>query len=62
MSNDATEPTGEIDDATEEKLESSTTDGAAAAGEYDAAQGSPGEGHPTGEGYPDEAPKADGLD
>lgn len=62
MSTQDPENTGRLDDATEEQEESSTTDGAAAEGEYDPAQGSPGQGHPVGEAYPDEAPKADGLD
>lgn len=35
------DPTGRIDDETEERVESSTTDGPAAEGEYDPAQGSP---------------------
>lgn len=49
------EATGRVDDATEEKLPSSTTEGAAAAGDYDPAQGSPAGGHPSGEAFPAEA-------
>jgi hypothetical protein len=53
---------GHLDDAQEQAEESSTTDGPAAAGEYDPAQGSPDSGeHPVGESYPDEATQyADG--
>lgn len=53
---------GRIDD---EALEAQTSDdeGAAAAGEYDPAQGSPGAGesagHPVGEDFPDEAVRYD---
>lgn len=59
MSSQDSENTGRLDDATEEQEESSTTDGPAAEGEYDPAQGSPAGGHPVGEAYPDEAPKAE---
>lgn len=59
MSSQDPESTGHLDDAAEEQEPSSTTDGAAAEGEYDPAQGSPGQGHPVGEDHPDEAPKAD---
>ncbi len=62
MSNDTPEATGRLDDAAEDAQPSSTTEGAAAEGEYDPAQGSPGPAHPVGEGFPDEAPKAEGLD
>lgn len=48
---------GRLDDSAEEEQESSTTDGPAAAGDYDPAQGSPGPAHPVGEGFPNEAPK-----
>ncbi|GAA0972503.1 hypothetical protein ENKNEFLB_04193 [Nocardioides aquaticus] len=59
MSSQDSENTGRLDDATEEQEESSTTDGPAAEGEYDPAQGSPAGAHPVGEAYPDEAPKAE---
>ena len=59
MSSQDSENTGRLDDATEEQEESSTTDGPAADGEYDPAQGSPSGAHPVGEAYPDEAPKAE---
>ena len=45
---------GRLDDDAEEQEESATTDGPAAAGEYDPAQGSPGQDHPVGEDFPDE--------
>lgn len=52
---DETKQTGHLDDDAEQAQESSTTEGAAAAGQYDAAQGSPdGGAHPTGETFPDE--------
>lgn len=56
---DGEENLGRVDDEAEEREESSTTEGAAAAGEYDPGQGSPGPGHPTGEAYPDEATRFD---
>lgn len=59
MSSQDAENTGRLDDSAEEQEPSSTTDGPAAEGEYDPAQGSPGQGHPVGEDYPDEAPKAE---
>ena len=59
MSSQDPENTGRLDDSAEEQEPSSTTDGPAADGEYDPAQGSPGQGHPVGEDYPDEAPKAE---
>ncbi len=59
MSSQDPEGTGRLDDAAEEKETSSTDGGAAAEGEYDPAQGSPGQGHPVGQDYPDEAPKAE---
>ena len=46
--------TGRLDDAAEEAEDSSTTQGPAAQGEYDPAQGSPGQPHPVGEDFPDE--------
>ncbi len=59
MSSQDPESTGRLDDAAEDQEPSSTTDGPAAEGEYDPAQGPPGQGHPVGEDYPDEAPKAE---
>lgn len=51
---------GRLDDDAEEQEPSSTTEGAAADGSYDPAQGSPGSGeHPVGEAYPDEAVRYD---
>ena len=50
---------GRLDDEQEERAESDTTDGAAAAGEYDPAQGSPEGGHPVGEAFPAEATRYD---
>ena len=52
--NDPEAATGRLDDEAEDREESSTTEGAAAQGEYDAAQGSPGDDHPVGEDFPDE--------
>jgi hypothetical protein len=51
--------TGRLDDAAEEQEPSSTTDGPAAEGSYDPAQGSPGGEHPVGQGFPDEAVRYD---
>ena len=59
MTNDSPENLGRLDDEQEERESSSTTDGPAAEGEYDPAQGSPGGGHPTGESFPDEAVRYD---
>jgi hypothetical protein len=53
------ESLGRLDDQAEDAQESSTTDGPAAAGDYDAAQGSPGQDHPVGEDFPDEAVRYD---
>ena len=50
---------GRLDDEAEEQEPSSTTEGAAAEGEYDPAQGSPGHAHPTGEEFPDEGVRYD---
>jgi hypothetical protein len=50
---------GRLDDDAEEHAESSTTDGPAAAGEYDPAQGSPDAAHPAGQEFPDEAVRYD---
>lgn len=52
-----TKQTGHLDDDAEQAQESSTTEGAAAAGQYDPAQGSPGTAHPTGAAFPDEGVK-----
>lgn len=51
---------GRVDDAEEEQAESSTTDGPAAEGDYDPAQGSPaGAAHPVAEDFPQEDPRHD---
>ena len=52
---DSTGHLGRLTHEEEAQEPSSTTDGAAAAGEYDPAEGSPGGGHPVGEDFPDEA-------
>ncbi|MXG88408.1 hypothetical protein [Nocardioides flavescens] len=58
MSDAANENLGHLDDAAEEQETSSTTDGPAAEGEYDPAQGSPDSGaHPVGAEFPDEVDK-----
>ncbi len=55
MSEQDSEPTGRIDDEQEVAADSSTTDGPAAEGDYDPAQGSPDTGpHPVADDYPDE--------
>ncbi|MDQ4052475.1 MAG: hypothetical protein M3237_07210 [Actinomycetota bacterium] len=59
MSNRGQDERGRVDDAVEEREASSTTEGPAAEGEYDPAQGSPGAKHPTGEDFPDEAVRYD---
>jgi len=46
---------GRLDDDAEDAEPSSTDEGAAAAGRYDPAQGSPSGEHPVGTDYPDEA-------
>jgi len=53
------EQLGRLDDDAEEQEPSSTTEGAAAEGDYDPAQGSPGQDHPTGEDFPAEASRFD---
>src|SRR4051794_17295816 len=53
---------GHMDDTAEAAQESSTTDGPAAAGDYDPAQGSPGQDHPVGEDFPAEAVRYDDPD
>ena len=62
MSEDGSEQLGRLDDEQEAAEESSTSTGAAADGEYDPAEGSPGTGHPTGEDFPDEAVRYDDPD
>jgi hypothetical protein len=59
MSNEGPEQLGRLDDEQEQREPSSTTEGAAARGEYDPAEGSPGGTHPTGESYPEEATRYD---
>jgi hypothetical protein len=53
------EQLGRLDDGQEAAEPSSTTEGAAARGDYDPGEGSPGTGHPTGEDFPDEAVRYD---
>jgi hypothetical protein len=55
MTQDGPEQLGRLEDEQEVAEPSSTTEGAAARGEYDPTEGSPGSSHPTGEDYPDEA-------
>jgi len=62
MTSEGQERLGRLDDEAEEQEPSSTTTGAAAEGDYDPAQGSPGQDHPTGEAYPDEAVRYDDPD
>ena len=62
MTQDGSEQLGRLDDEQEAAEPSSTTDGAAARGEDDPAQGSPGTGHPVGEAFPDEAVRYDDPD
>jgi hypothetical protein len=59
MTNQSDENLGRLDDEAEEHEPSSTTDGSAAEGVYDPAQGSPGGTHPTGEDFPNEAVRYD---
>ena len=59
---DGADNLGHLDDDAEEQEPSSTTDGPAADGEYDPAQGSPGQDHPTGEDFPHEATRFDDPD
>jgi hypothetical protein len=60
MSNDAPEGLGRLDDGAEKHEPSDdAADGAAARGEYDPTEGSPGQGHPVGEDFPDEAVRFD---
>jgi hypothetical protein len=54
------EPLGELDDATEEAEQPSTSEGASTRGDYDPSEGSPDSGaHPTGEDFPAEAARYD---
>jgi hypothetical protein len=65
MTNDANDDQGRLgrlDDEAEEQEPSSTTEGPAAEGQADAAQGSPGTAHPTGTDFPDEAVRYDEPD
>ena len=62
MTQDGSEQLGRLDDEQEAAEPSSTTDGAAARGEDDPAQGSPRTGHPVGEAFPDEAVRYDDPD
>ena len=62
MTDDSSESLGRLDDEQEASEPSSTTDGPAAEGELDPAQGSPGGGHPTGQSFPDEAVRYDESD
>jgi hypothetical protein len=59
MTQDGSEQLGRLDDAQEAAEPSSTTEGAAARGDYDPAEGSPGSSHPTGTDFPDEAVRYD---
>lgn len=63
MSHEPEERLGRLDDEAEQQEPPSTTEGAAAAGAYDPAQGSPGgeqaTPHPVGEDYPAEATRYD---
>ncbi|WP_210443381.1 hypothetical protein [Nocardioides sp. SYSU D00065] len=62
MTQDGSEQLGRLDDAQEAAEPSSTTEGAAARGESDPAEGSPGPSHPTGEDFPHEAVRYDEPD
>ena len=62
MTQDGSEQLGRLDDDQEAAEPSSTTDGAAARGDYEPSEGSPGAGHPTGEDFPDEAVRYDDPD
>jgi len=59
MTNPKDEKLGRFDDDDRDREPSSTTDGPAAEGEYDPAQGSPGRPQPTGEDFPHEAVRYD---
>jgi|1186.fasta_scaffold803319_1 hypothetical protein len=62
MTSEEPERLGRLDDAEEASEPSSTTEGAAARGEFDPAEGSPPGTHPTGEDYPHEATRYDDPD
>ncbi len=53
MTQDGSEQLGRLDDEQEAAEESSTTEGAAARGEADASEGSPGAPHAVGEDFPE---------
>lgn len=53
------EALGRLDDRAEAEEQPSTEGAAAARGDYDPAEGSPGGEHPVGEGFPDEQTKFD---
>lgn len=59
MSEQDAERLGRLSDEEKEQEASDTTEGAAARGEDDAAQGSPGQAHPVGEDFPHEAVRYD---
>jgi hypothetical protein len=59
MSNDAPEGLGRLDDGAEKHEPSDDAADGAARGEYDPTEGSPGQGHPVGEDFPDEAVRFD---
>jgi hypothetical protein len=59
MTNESRENLGRRDDEAEEREPSPTTEGPAAKGACDPTQGSPGQGHPTGEDFPNEAVRYD---
>ena len=59
MSEQDTGRMGRLSDEEEAQEPSSTTDGPAAEGELDPRQGSPGQPHPVGEDFPNEAVRYD---
>jgi hypothetical protein len=59
MSEQGTERLGRLSDEEMAQEHSDTTEGAAASGEDDASQGSPGQAHPVGEDFPHEAVRYD---
>ncbi len=62
MTDGGDERLGRLDDEAEEAEPSSTSDGPAADGVFDPAQGSPGTAHPVGEDFPAEAVRYDDPD
>jgi hypothetical protein len=62
MSEQDTGRGGRLSDEEEAQEPSSTTDGPAAEGELDPRQGSPGQPHPVGEDFPNEAVRYDEPD